>query len=75
MFDKLYSHVVLTMSDGPPAQVQSNFARTSKFFSFFYELHVHKNKFKDLIRPENSNVNLKDCHVLQFKIKLANCIF
>jgi hypothetical protein len=38
----------LMMSTCPTAQDQENFVRTSKFFSFYLELH--KNKFKILIR-------------------------
>jgi len=30
---------VLTMSTGPPAQDHQNFVQTSKFFSFYLELH------------------------------------
>ena len=42
-------NTLLTMNTGPPAQ---DFIRTSKFFSFYLELHVYK---------INSNFYFKAC--------------
>jgi hypothetical protein len=44
---------ILTMSTCPLNQDQLNFVWTSKFFSFYLELPVYKNKFKNLVRTSN----------------------
>jgi len=51
------------MSSHSEAHDQQNFVRTSKFFSFYLELHVYKNKFKNLIRTSKFKFSF---HFLSF---------
>ena len=63
---------VLTISTGPPAQEQYNFALTSFFFSFYLELYWIKINFG----PVNSNFHFEDCsRPIRKTICVRACMF
>ena len=65
---------VLTMSTGPQAQSQSYFVQTSKFFSFYLDLHVYKNKFKNLILTSEIEIFISMMFVSKTKYYRIICV-